>query len=196
MQQSSSNILSIIIVSYNTKQLLKECLNSINDQNHNKEVEIIVVDNASSDETVKMVKEYFPEIKLIENDKNMGFGVANNQGAAIARGEYLLLINSDTALEKNALNKMIAAAEKYEDAGAIGFKIMNSDRSLQSSCGNFPTLWNIIAEALFLDRIFKPKSSYHILNEKKYQNKFNPDWVSGSCFMIKKKVFDKVSGFD
>lgn len=187
--------LSIIIINHNTKQLLHDCLDSIYVQKQIN-TEIIVVDNASSDGSVEMVKMIFPEVKLIVNDINIGFGKANNQGAKIASGEYLLFLNSDTIMQKSAIDKISKYLEKQTINGAIGFKIINTNNSLQPSCGNFPTLTNLTLETLFLDRFIKFKKPYHILDTKKYQAEFKPDWVSGSCFMIKKNVFDKISGFD
>lgn len=190
---------SVIIVNYNTSKILKKCITSLVGQNLNGKFEIIVVDNGSSDDSINMINNEFPQIALIQNENNIGFGAANNQGAHIAKGKYLLFLNSDTTLEKNTLNDMIASVQRHKghkNIGAISFKIMNSNQSLQPSCGNFPTLLNLLIETLFLDRVFKPESSYHILNKKMYQHKFNPDWVSGSCFMVKKRVFNEISGFD
>jgi hypothetical protein len=171
-------------------------LDSIRIQNQNKETEIIVVDNTSSDGTVEMLQNNFPDVKLIQNKINTGFGAANNQGARIATGDFLLFINSDTTLRKNALTDIRKYVTNAKNAGAIGFKISNKDFSLQPSCGNFPTLLNLFAETIFVDRILKFKKAFHILDHNIYHNEFSPDWVSGSCFIIGKQVFNEVSGFD
>ncbi|MFA6271794.1 MAG: glycosyltransferase family 2 protein [Patescibacteria group bacterium] len=188
--------ISIIIVNHNTKQLLKDCLDSIKVQNQNNETEVVVVDNASSDGSGDMVNKYFPEVKLIQNDFNVGFGAANNQGARIASGDFLLFVNSDATLQKNALIEIEKSMANTENAGAVGFKIINRDSSLQPSCGSFPTLLNLLTETLFLDRSIQLKSNYHIRKSGVYQNEFSPDWVSGSCFIISKQLFNKVAGFD
>jgi hypothetical protein len=188
--------LSIIIVSYNTRQLLKNCLDSIYTQN-DIDLEVIVVDNNSSDGSVEMIKEYFPDAKLIENDTNVGFGKANNQGARVANGKYLLFINSDIFLQNNAIKEIDNYLMKTENnIGLAGFKILNKNNTLQPSCGNFPTLLNLTAEALFLDRAIKLKKPYHILDTGKYQKEFGPDWFSGSLLAVSRDIFKAVRGFD
>lgn len=189
--------ISIIIVNHNTKSLLKKCLESII-KNRKNNLDIIVVDNNSKDGSVEMIKSEFSQVKLVANDHNFGFGYANNQGGEIATGDYLLFLNSDTEMIDGFLDKLQKNINDLKNKGVIGFKIMNSDGSLQKFCGNFPSLLNLSMESLFLDRILKGNSKllYRILNINFYHQRQKSDWLSGSCFLINKNIFKKIGGFD
>lgn len=129
--------LSIIIVNFNTCDITRQCLESIYNAEWRDNFEIIVIDNNSQDGSVDMIAKEFPEVRLIANKDNKLFAIANNQGAEIAKGKYLLLLNSDTIVEKDNLQKMIDFFETQpDDVICIGPKILNPDRTLQS-CGNF-----------------------------------------------------------
>lgn len=191
-------LVSIIIVNFNTRKFLSNCLESINKSTINHQVEIIVIDNGSKDGSVKMIKSEFPSIKLIVNNYNTGFGHANNQGIRIAQGEYLLFLNSDTKIIDGFFEKLSEEINKLKNPGAIGFKIKNLYGSLQTFCGNFPNLLNLFMEAIYLDRLFKGSSRlfYRILNHDFYEKQQRIDWVSGSCFLVKRNVIQKIGGFD
>ena len=131
--QQFDMMLSIIIVSYNTKQITDDCLNSIFHANWRSSYEVIVVDNDSRDGSVEMIKEKYPQVVLIANKENLMFAAANNQGAEIAKGKYLLLLNSDTLVYNDNLQKMIDYYETLpDDVVCIGPKVLNKDRSIQS----------------------------------------------------------------
>lgn len=140
--------LSIIIVSFNTKEILKKCLQSLG-KNGLKEQEIIVVDNDSTDGSQEMVKKEFLEVKLISNGENVGFAKANNQGIKKATGKYILLLNSDTEVKKGSIDKLYVFAEGHEEAGAIVPRLLNPDGSLQPSVFRLPTLWLAIKQYWF-----------------------------------------------
>lgn len=175
--------LSIIIVSYNTKQLLEDCLNSVVNSLSGSGVtyEIIVVDNISTDGTRQMLAAKFKDVRTILNDNNVGFGKANNQGINIARGKYILLLNSDTVALGNALVKLLHFCCQKNHA-FVGAKLLNNDRSAQTSCGPFLSL-PVVFAALFLkgDRLgmtrFSPNKPRRV------------DWVSGACIMAPKTLF-------
>jgi hypothetical protein len=122
---------SIIIVNYNTSELLKDCINSVLKKTQNVKYELIVIDNASSDCSIKMMKNEFPSIKLIESKENLGFGRANNLGARYATGKYLLLLNTDTLLINNAINILFDFMEKdtKQTIAACGGNLYNLDRT-------------------------------------------------------------------
>jgi len=140
--------LSIIIVSYNTKKLTLDCIKSVEKENSSLKKEIIVVDNGSKDGSAAALRELKKKslIKLVENDENLGFSKANNQGIDKADGRYLLLLNSDTKVKKGAFKKLFKFAEKSEDAGVVSARLLNPDGSLQGSCFHFPTVKNAILE--------------------------------------------------
>lgn len=177
--------LSIIIVSFNTKDLLKKCLESLP-----LSVEVIVVDNASNDGTQEMINRQSLNIKLIENQRNLGFARAANQGLKQAKGKYLLLLNSDIFVKKNALDKLIAFAKNQPQAGVVGGQLLNPDGSPQGSCFYLPTLPRIIKEFWFNG--FSVLSKYVPVGNKPIE----VEVVSGAVFLIPKKVCQKVGFFD
>lgn len=175
--------LSVIIVSYNTKQLLDECLASIYNttKKSSMDLEIIVVDNVSIDGTREMLKKKYPRVVTILNSTNVGFGRANNQGIRKAKGAYVLLINSDTVSLPGSIEKMLQFAKSHQN-DFVGPKLLNTDGSDQTSCGPFFSL-PVVFAALFLkgDVIGMTRWSPQVTKKV--------DWVSGACIMGSKKVF-------
>lgn len=164
---------SVIIVSYNTNKLLEDCISSaIKAGGSGIEAEIIVVDNASTDDSVKMAREKFPLAKLIVNKENMGFAHAVNQGLKESRGRYKLLLNSDTTLLGNAIKSMVEFLEQNPTIGAIRPKIINPDGKLQKQGSGF---W----------RFFKNPDAPHKLK-----------WVSGCCMLVREEVIKDIGLFD
>ena len=139
--------ISIIIPSWDTKDLLRNCLKSLGSS-----YEIIIVDNNSTDGTVKMIEKEFPDVLLIKNKKNVGFGAANNQGLRKAKGDYLLLLNSDTVIKNKAPLVMAQYLKDNNDVGVVGPKLLNKDGTLQPSAGPFPNL-KISFIMLFLEHL-------------------------------------------
>jgi len=191
--------LSIIIVNYNVKEFLQNLLHSIEKASSNISKEIIVIDNASDDGSVEVIKEKFPSVILIENKINVGFGKANNQGLEIAQGKYLLFINPDCIVSEDTFDKMISFFESYPDCGLAGCKILNSDGTLQLACRrSFPGPWTSFTKVTALSNLF-PKSKlfarYNLtcLDENKT---YEVDAVSGSFMMMRKEVYKKTGGFD
>lgn len=193
--------LSIVIISYNTRRLLEKCLVSIyNFLSQSKfKYEVIVVDNASSDSSQVMVKSKFPQVTLIENKKNLGFAIANNQGIKMAKGEYILLLNSDTEVKENAIEVLVKEAGKDKNIGVVGPKLVNPDGSYQPSVGYFPTIFKIALWMMFIDdipiisKIIKP---YHAERSSFYKKRQDVDWVSGACMLVKARALKKSGLFD
>jgi GT2 family glycosyltransferase len=133
---------SIIIVNYNTKELTLDCIDSILDEGSRLKFEIIVIDNGSTDGSVLVWEKLKNNgvVKFIQNDKNVGFAKANNQGIKIAKGEYILLLNSDTKVKKYAIERMIEFAKKHPETGAVGARLLNADGTIQASAFPFPTV--------------------------------------------------------
>lgn len=175
--------LSVIIVSFNTKKFTEDCLASVIRSLKLTELtwEIIVVDNLSADGTRDMLANTFPSVRTILNEANVGFGRANNQGLHIAKGEYILLLNSDTVVLNDALGKLYAFAKQHPNA-FVGPKLLNLDRSPQTSCGPFFSLLVVFA-ALFLkgDRLGLTRWSPNRARKV--------DWVSGAAIMAPKRIF-------
>lgn len=190
--------LSIIIVNWNTKRLTAQVLLSIYKYTKGVSFEIILIDNASSDGSQKYLQKKFPLIKFIFNKKNLGFGNANNQGVKVAKGEYILFLNSDTYLLENSLKKLIMKANKTKNVGAIGPLLLNEDKSVQQSVGFFPHLPQVFFWSLFLDDLpggilLKP---YHVDHDSFYKYDHQVDWLTGAALLIPKKVLDKIGAFD
>lgn len=175
---------SVIIVNYNTKNLLKNCLNSIFEKINNNDFEIIIVDNNSQDGSIEMLKNNFiSKIKLIENKENFGFGTANNIGANIAKGDYLFFLNSDIVVKKNIL-KNIEKVLKNKNIGAISPRlVLQNMENQEHAYGDFPLLLN-----LFFGKL-KRKA-------KDEKNIIYTDWISGAALVIRRNIFKSIGGFD
>jgi GT2 family glycosyltransferase len=181
-------MVSIIILSYNTKGLLEKCLTSIFTKIKDIDFEVIVVDNASSDDSVKMIKEKFAKAKLVESKENLGFAKGVNVGASHAKGKYLLLLNSDIEVITPEFKELFGSLEKNDDIAVVGGKLDNADGSTSRSYGAFYELGEVF-RMLFRDTEKKT------LDEP--ENKpFTVDWVSGGFMAIKKSVFDELRGLD
>jgi GT2 family glycosyltransferase len=200
--------LSIVIINYNTKALLLDCLDSINKNTKNLSYEIIIVDNASTDGSVEILKRLKNrELKIILNRKNLGFAKANNQGIEIAKGRYILLLNSDTQIPMEVLEKMTGFMDKNPKVAVASCALKNKDGSLQATGGYFPTLPRVITWMLFLDdiplmdKLIKP---FHPMHEKSFiyrgeaffQKMGERDWVTGAFFLVRREVFEEIGLLD
>lgn len=190
--------LSIIIVSFNTSELLKKCLESIFKFLEGINFEVIVVDNASIDESPKMVFEKFPTVRLFTNRKNVGFGAANNQGAKVARGKYLFFFNSDAYLVDDSLLKLVERLNEDPKIGVIGPLVLSPNGSIQQSVGFFPNLPQVFYWMSFLDDLPKGEKlkPYHVDHNSFYQKEQEVDWVTGAAMMVRRDIFKKIGGFD
>lgn len=193
---------SVIIVSYNTKDLTLNCIRSIYEHTNGIDFEIIVVDNASSDESVNTIKEFFTEITVIESEINLGFGSANNLGSQFAKGKYLFFLNSDCILIENSIKKMFDYFESHNNSfnriGAVGCMLLDGNLRLNTSYHRFPTpssqlRWSFIGIINKLCRTkLMPKqiSNYHLDRSGKV------DFITGADLFIPKEIFFLLKGFD
>jgi len=183
--------LSIIIVNWNTRDLLRNCLRSIYKKTEGIKYEVIVVDNASKDESTKMVKDEFPQVKLIENKKNVGFAKGNNQGFSLARGKYILLLNPDTELIDNSLLKMINFLDLNKDAGAVGPKFLYPDGTFQRYYARFPTFFPMITLWFFPKKLsYQLKyTRLHLMLDDDFSKIREMDHIAAACIMIRKDLF-------
>jgi len=185
--------ISFIIVNWNTRDLLQDCLDSIIKTAESLTYEIIVVDNASTDGSAGMVAEKYPQVKLISNRENRGFGAANNQGFAVMKAKYALLINTDAVLTAGAARKMRAFADETPDAAIVCGQLLNADGSKQNSVAAFPTLLTLAANTSLLEYLFPTKYP-----SKRYEHAspLEVDSAIGACMLIRKKALDDVAVFD
>jgi len=186
--------LSIIIISYNTKDLLKKCLLSIEKTINDYSYEIIIVDNASKDGTIEMIKNEFPQVHLVINNNNIGFAKANNYGIQLSKGRFILLLNSDATLHTNCLNKMIKFMERQKNAAALGPKILNYNNTLQSKGNHFPSLLKTLLLILKINIILPKKYLYRIFPKLFWdENEIRKvDWISGCCMLIRKDALKDI----
>lgn len=190
--------LSIIIVSWNVKDDLLRCLSSLRDNAPSESVEVIVVDNMSSDGTVDGLKQTFPEVTVIANQENRGFASANNQGLAVSHGCYVLFLNPDTIVHPNSLDKLIAFMDSNPDVGACGAKLLYADGSIQASVKQFPSF----RVALYRHTIFRSLRLFRgcyrkwAMKDFDYDRQLDVDQVSGAAMMVRRSVIDEVGSMD
>jgi GT2 family glycosyltransferase len=192
-QPADRTDISVIIVNWNTKDLLRNCLNSVYKTVQNVTFEIIVIDNFSSDGSVTMLMEEFPSVITIVNKENKGFGAANNQALVVMKGEYALLLNTDAELTPEAVKKLRDYLEANEKAGIVCGQLLNADGSKQNSIASFPSLLTLAVNNSFLEYLFPrcyPSKRYN------HTSPIKVDSVVGACMMIRKKALDETGFFD
>ncbi len=191
--------LSIIVVNWNTCDLTKQALTTIFAETRGFEYEVIVIDNNSSDASVQMIADEFPQVVLIKNTENLGFGKANNQGMNIAQGEYIFLLNSDTVVLDRAVNVLVEYLEEHSDVGCVGPKLLNGDMTFQHACRrNLPNPKNAFFHLFGFIKIFKRSSSvnsYKRLNDTPDITE-EVEAISGAAMMFRRVVFETIGGFD
>lgn len=190
--------LTIIIISFNTRDMTKNCIESVLSHTRNIEFEIIVVDNNSNDGSQQMLKNDFPQIQFIENQNNVGYAKANNQAIEISKGDKILLLNSDTLISDDSIKKMAALLDKNPSVGIVGSKLLNEDGTYQLSCGIFPSLWSEFSSKMMLNRLFKKSRIFnaHKYGFWDYSNTKEVDWVTGAFLMVRKDAIDIAGGLD
>ncbi len=191
--------LTVIIVSYNTRQMTLECLRSLYDQTRSIDFETIVVDNNSPDGSAQAIAQSFPRATLIARTDNLGFAGANNLAAEQARGEFLLLLNPDTLVLDNAVERLMQFAMSRPDAGIWGGRTLYGDRSLNAtSCFMRPTPWSLFCRGFGLTTAFKPWGWFdpEMLGTWKRDTEREVDIVTGCFFLIKKETWNALGGFD
>lgn len=193
--------LSIIIVNWNVKDLLRNCLHSLLANSRTLpelDVEIVVVDSASNDGSPEMVRREFPQVRLFASQENLGYAGGNNAGAAVATGRYLFLLNPDTVVKPGALAYMIDYLERQPQVGALGPQILWPDGEVQSSRRRFPTLNSLFWESTLLGQWFPHnRSSQHYHLADRPPDRPQPvDWVVGAAIMIRREAWEQVGPID
>jgi GT2 family glycosyltransferase len=185
--------ISVIIVNWNTRELLAGCLESVAATLRGVLHEVIVVDNASTDGSVAMLRESFPAVIVIENAANRGFGAANNQALAIMRGRYALLLNSDAVLTAHAAAELLACLENRPDAAMACGQLLNADGSRQNSIAAFPSLLTLLANMPLLEFLFPRRFPG---KRRTYRQPLEVDSGVGACLMVRREAIVDVGGFD
>ncbi|MDT8301034.1 MAG: glycosyltransferase family 2 protein [Sedimentisphaerales bacterium] len=194
----SNTDVSIIVVSWNTRDILRNCLKSIYEQGGEVAFEVIVLDNASTDGSAEMVKQSFSQVILIENSENRGFAAANNQGIAKARGRYVLLLNSDTIILDKAVEKTISFADTHPEAAVVGCRVLNQDRTLQPTCFMFPSILNMLLSSTYLYKLF-PKNKFFGRERMTWWNRNDireVDVVTGCFMLVRREAIEQVGLMD
>lgn len=191
---------SIIIVNWNTRELLDACLTSVAQSVGPVRAEIIVVDNGSSDGSAAMVGDVFPNVRLVINTCNVGFAAANNQGLRVAHGRYLLLLNSDTIVLAGAIDQMVRYMDTHAGVGGLGPRLLNEDRSLQVSVFPFP---HIARDALVILEVNRwplvgalTRRYARRRNERMSMETGEVQWVMGSCLLLRRQALVEVGLLD
>ena len=191
--------LSIIIVNFHHSHMLGDCLDSINRTIQKTQFEVILVDNSDKDTGLEAILKLYPKTLFINNLKNVGFARANNQGAKVANGDFLLFINPDTILTEGAAESMLNYIRSDSSIGILGPKVLNPDQTIQYSCRRFPTVWSGLFNRYSLATRFFPNNRYsrdYLMLDYGHNSIRSVDWVSGCCMMTSNSTFKKVNGFD
>ncbi|MCK4328419.1 glycosyltransferase family 2 protein [candidate division WOR-3 bacterium] len=188
-------MLSIVIVTFNNEDNISECLRSIYEKTNSISYEIIVVDNNSHDKTVKIIKDNYPDVKIIYNHVNENFAYATNQGIKLSKGNYVMLLNPDTSLKNSALEKLYTFLDTRYDVGAAAPKLINDDGTIQQSCREFPTPFNLFTEITGLSLLTHRTSRWKLPNLN-YEITQEVDQPSAAALFIRKKLIDEVGGLD
>ncbi|MBA7610853.1 N-acetylglucosaminyl-diphospho-decaprenol L-rhamnosyltransferase [subsurface metagenome] len=190
--------LSVIIVNYNAGRHLAACIQSLMTNTPAVPMEIIIVDNASMDDSITRVRQAFPEVKILTNPENVGFAVACNQGIKRARGLNILLLNPDTIVLPYAVKDSLAFLSQNPEAGIVGCRLLDNDGQPRNSCRTFPTAWDYLFDSLFLTKLF-PRSKLFgrfYLTNTTFNEPSEVDVVQGAFFLFKRQVMDDIGLLD
>lgn len=196
---------SVVILSYNRLDLVKTCLSNLAtavEEFKNKtklETEIILVDNASTEQIVDFAQKNYPWVKIIANKENLGFAKGNNIGLKEAKGEWLILLNTDAFVFPETLIDLMVVIERRRDAGAIGAQLLNPNMSVQPSGGYLPSFWGIFFWMTFVDNFPSLRKFFHSFHTRDlnfFAKEKECGWAQGAFLAVKKEVFEKTQGMD
>ncbi len=190
--------ISIVIVTWNGKKVVSQCLESLRRYGENRSVEILVVDNGSTDGTAEHIRREFPFAKLIVNPSNLGFARANNIGIAQSTGEFVCLVNSDVEVPEGCLEKTVEFMEQNPSIGVLGPKMVLPDGTIGQSCMGFPTVWNWFCRALALDTLFPGSklSGGYLRTDFRYDRIEDVEVLTGWFWMVRREALDEVGLLD
>ena len=192
-ENSLEQPLTIVIVAWNTRELLHRCLQSLENVSPELRTQVVVVDNASSDGTVDMVRDRFPWVELIASDRNLGFGAANNLAFSRASGEHVLLLNPDTQVKAGALETMLGYLRSHPDVGVVGTTLFNPDGTLQPSCHSFYSFVDSLKHNRLVDRMTE---RWKVSDAQRSGRPSDVDWMIGACLLVRGETLLALNGFD
>jgi GT2 family glycosyltransferase len=190
--------LSIVIICWNDLKVIQDCLESIYGNRPSFEFEVIISDNGSTDGSIELIRQRFPEARIVENRANLGFARGNNAGIEVSRGEFVLILNPDTIIHPGSLDRWIEFADRHPEAGGFGCRVLNRDGSYQQSARPFPTLARDLIAALYL-RPLAYVSDAFVSDEYlgwKGDTEREVEWQSGCCVMFRGELLKRLNGFD
>jgi N-acetylglucosaminyl-diphospho-decaprenol L-rhamnosyltransferase len=187
--------LSIVIVSYNTAELLQNCLRSIA-QHVRIPHEVVVVDNNSTDGSAARVEEDFPTVTIIRNETNLGFSKASNLGARSSHGGHILFLNPDVEVKPGTIGVLVSWLETHDKTGIIGPRLVFPDGQFQLSAGNLPGLWQEWKDRRLYRRMKMGDRRLHERVVTRFRDTQPVGWVTGACLLIRRSVFNSLGGFD
>jgi GT2 family glycosyltransferase len=195
---ASSVIVSVIIVSWNAREYLTQCLATLTTGACRYPMEIIVVDNASSDGSADVVASMYPSVRIIRNSKNLGFAKANNIGISTSSGKYICLINSDVEVLTGCITQLVDYCDAHAETGMAGPRIIGSDGKLQRSCRGFPSLWNMLCRALALDSLFPRFKLFtgYLLRHWPQDCLRRVDILTGCFWVVRREALNEVGLLD
>lgn len=190
--------LSIVILCWNDRRVICDCLESVYRSTHRIEFEVIVSDNGSTDGSAEEIRARFPRVCVIENGRNLRFSKGNNVGIAASRGEYILILNPDTIIHDGALDRWVNFAEEHAEAGAFGCRVLNPDGTYQGSAQPFPTISRDLIGALYLRGLSRVFSSIPCDTYAAWPGDTERaiDWQCGCCVMFRGSILRALGGFD
>lgn len=190
--------ISVVIVTWNVRKYVEECLKSLENQVGCPAMEVIVVDNNSSDGTAELIAEHFRHVKFIRSSSNLGFSRANNVGLRHCKGKYICLINPDVNLKPDCLAKIIAFMEQDPSIGILGPQMLASDGRVRRSCMRFPSAWNIFCSAMGLDAVIKSSRFFGGLQMRdfRFDRICDVDVLNGWFWVVKQDALEQVGPLD
>jgi N-acetylglucosaminyl-diphospho-decaprenol L-rhamnosyltransferase len=190
--ETSTPDVSVLLVCWNNRGYLEPCLHSLYQSGLRRTFEVVVVDNGSTDGGQKMLREQFPEVRIVQNHRNLGLSCATNQGIRATTGRYVLLLNNDTLVNGPSLEEMVHFMEVTPDAGAVGGKLLNPDGSFQGAAARFSSLWQELLIATRLGEFLWEGYPSH--EDDKQENVV--DWLSSACLLVRRSAFAEVGLLD
>ncbi|MFX0202027.1 MAG: glycosyltransferase family 2 protein [Candidatus Hodarchaeota archaeon] len=190
--------LSIVIVNWNTKKLLKNCLESLYQTINTVNFEVIVVDNGSKDGSKEMVQKTFPQVKLIANSTNLGFSAADNQGIKVSHGKYLMFLNSDTLVLPLAIDEMIEFISQRPQVGVVGCRLLYGDGTPQESIGIFHSVPRLLLHSLYIDKLFPQLTVYgaYPVTHPIYHKLNEVEVIKGCAMVVRREALNEIGLFD
>lgn len=190
--------LSIVIVTHNHAPYLAACLKSLQPARERLDMEVIVVDNCSTDGSADLVRQHMPDARLIVNERRHGFAANNNSGMRLAKGDFILLLNPDTEVLGDALPTLVAFMRAHPEAGVCGAQLRFPDGTVQPSCRRFPSVWSVLARRTFLRHYLwnSPLNRHHLMLEQNHNQIQEVDWMLGACLLASREAIADVGMMD